>query len=162
VKRIWLRYVLAYLMWGVVLALGIWFIVISRNGLLGAFGTFYVGGSMSRVWQSRFYDRVYIIAVGLLWLVLMVFAEAYFREGVPRRQLLKRFARVVGPEILLILAADLFLFWLQGGVGHWLRWFILGSELVVGVLLVVFAWSSRSSRRDRVRPDEALDPASPD
>jgi hypothetical protein len=161
VKRIWPSYVLAYLMWIVVLALGIWFVVISRSALLGAFATFYVGNVVSRTWQGRLYDKVYIIAVGLLWLVLMVVAEAYFREGVQRRELLKRFARVAGLEILLIFAADLFLFWLQGGGGTWLRWLILGGELVAGLLLLVFARLPRASRQDKAELDEALDSTPP-
>jgi hypothetical protein len=161
VKRIWPSYILAYLMWAVVLALGIWFLVISRSGLLGAFATFYVGDPVSRAWRGRLYDKAYIIAVGLLWIVLMVVTDAYFREGVQRRELLKRFARVTGLEILLIFAADLFLFWLQGGGGTWLRWLILGGEMVAGLLLLVFARLPRASRQARAEPDEAPDSTYP-
>lgn len=153
-----LRYALAYLMWVVVMALGIWFIVISRNGLLGAFGVYgarYVESAVTRAWLERFYDKVYVILVGLLWLALTVVAEAYFREGVRRRTLLRRFARIAGLELLLIFLADLFLLWVQGWNATWPRWLILGSELVSGIALVVFSRLPRASRQDRAGPGQA-------
>lgn len=160
-KRTWPGYVLAYLMWIVVMALGLWFLVISRSGVLGALAKFYVGDSATRAWGAGFYDRMYLLAVGLLWLVLSVVIESYFRKGVRRRQLLRHFARVAGPESLLIFAADLFLLWLQGWSAGWLRWLILGCALLVGLLLVVFAWLPRASRHDGGEPGEALDSTRP-
>jgi uncharacterized membrane protein len=68
----------------------------------------------------------------------MIAVEAYFRAGVSRGDLLKRFARVTGPVFLGIFGVDLILFWLQGiGRGDLLRWFLLAAELGIGIALLV-------------------------
>ena len=157
-KGLGLRYILAYLMWIVVMALGIWFIVISRNGLLGAFGTYgalYVKSVVTRAWLARLYDKVYMILAGLLWLALTVVADAYFREGVRRRSLLRRFCRIAGIELLLIFLADLLLLWLQAWSATWLRWLILGGELAIGVGFVVFSRLPQPYSRDKAGPGKA-------
>lgn len=149
-KGSWLGYIAAYLMWVIVLALGIWFLLVSRTGFLGALAAYHNTETVSGVWQVRLLDIVYSVTVGLIWLVLMTVTERYFRKGVRQGVLLTRFATIVGPEILLILAADLFLLWLQGGSRVWLRWLILGSELVIGVGLVLFARHSRTRKPDEI------------
>jgi len=54
--------------------------------------------------------------------------------------LLKRFAKIAGPVILLAFVADLFLFWLQGAPGgNWSRWLILAGELVIGIVFLRYA-----------------------
>ena len=132
-----LGYVIAYLAWAVTMVLGVWFILISREGVLGALAL-YAGDSPPRIWQARFLDKAYMIAVGLLWLVLLIVTEEYFKRGVPQRDLMRRIAIVVGPELLLIFVADAGLLLLQGiGGAGWLRWLILGSELVIGIALVL-------------------------
>ncbi len=153
-----LRYILAYLMWVVVMALGIWFIIISRNALLGAFGIYgalYVESAVTRAWLARLYDKVYMILAGLLWLALTVVAEAYFREGVRRHQLLRRFCRIAGIELLLIFVADLLLLWLQAWSTTWLRWLILGGELIIGIGFVAFSRLPQPYSRDQAGPGKA-------
>jgi hypothetical protein len=149
-KRSWLGYIAAYLMWVIVLALGIWFLLVSRTGFLSALAAYHNTETVSGVWQVRLLDQVYSVTVGLIWLVLMTVTERYFRKGVRRGVLLTRFATIVGPEILLILVADLFLLWLQGGSRVWSRWLILGSELVIGAGLVLFARYSRTRKPDEI------------
>jgi hypothetical protein len=130
-----LGYVIAYLAWAVTMALGVWFILISREGVLGVL-VLYAGDSLPRMWQAKFLDKAYVVVVGLLWLVLVIVAEEYFKRGVPQRDLMRRIANVVGPELLLIFVADVGLLLLQGiGSAGWLRWLILGGELVIGMAL---------------------------
>ena len=148
----WLSYGVAYLVWIVLLLLGLWFIVISRQGFLGALSAFYVKDSLPRAWEARFYDKAYTIALGLLWLVFMIITEDYFRTGVGQGRLWRRCARVAGPELLLIFVADLFLLLVQRGAGRsWWRWLILASEIVGGVALFCFGRSSRKPAR--AKPD---------
>lgn len=147
-----LGYVIAYLMWVVALVLGLWFFIISRNGFLGILAL-YARGSVTRGWQTSFYDKAYSIAIGLLWLALMIVVERYFRRGVQQGDLIKRVAQVVGPELLVVSAADLGLLVLHGvGSANWLRWVILGGEVVVGVLLLLYARSLRRSKPGGAEP----------
>jgi len=139
------KFVSAYLMWIVDLALTFWLIFISRTAFLDIFALSYTGGQSSYarvVYAHRvdFADKLFSILLGLGWLVFMIATEAYFRAGITREDLFRRFARVTGPVLLGIFVVDLVLFWLQGaGGGDWLRWFILAAELGIGITLLKLA-----------------------
>jgi len=155
-QRSWPRYVAAYLVWVVLLVLGLWLVFLSREGFLAALTVFYVRGSTWRGWQVGFYDKAYTIGAGSLWLVFMVVTEEYLRTGVERRDLLRRVARVAGAELLLLFVADLSLLLLQGvGMRNWLRWLIIGSQIAVGAVLLLFASSSRTPKPDKAGLDRA-------
>ncbi|MCD6284316.1 MAG: hypothetical protein J7M39_00190 [Anaerolineae bacterium] len=139
-ERRWVDYIPAYLGWAVVAALGVWLMLISRNSFLGVLSAVYVRDSIQRAWQVRFLDKVYFIAVGMLWTIVAVITEAYFRRGAGRPGLGQRIAKVVGIELLLIFGADLLLLILQGfNVGMWQRWLIVLGELALGIAATVFA-----------------------
>jgi hypothetical protein len=139
-ERRWVDYIPAYLAWAVVAALGVWFMLISRNSFLGVLSAVYVKDSIQRAWQVRFLDKVYFIAVGLLWTIVVVITEAYFRRGAGRPDLGQRIAKVVGIELLLIFGADVVLLILQGfNVNVWQRWLIVISELALGIAATRFA-----------------------
>jgi len=143
-----LSYATAYLMWILTAALGVWLMLISRSAFLGALAL-YAGDSVQRAWQARFFEKIFTIAIGLLWLVAMIVVEEYFRMGVQRHSLLVRFAKVAGPELLAVFVVDALLLWLQRGSASWLRWLTLGGELVLGTALVWLARSAKTPRSGR-------------
>ncbi len=150
-----IRYVWAYVLWIVVLLLALWLLIIGRTDFLGAMAAFYVGDSATHSWQARFFDRVFTLIFGLAWLVFMIVTEASFRQGARRPGLLKRFARIAGPLLVLIFIADLFLLWLQDAAGgNWLRWLALAGELAAGILLLWYARSGFSRSRTQREPGE--------
>jgi len=135
-----IKYVSAYLMWIVDLGLASWLFVISRTVFLGLFALSYQGGKLVYAQRVDFADKVFSILLGLGWLVFMIIVEAYFRSGVSREDLLKRFAKVTGPVLLGIFGVDLILFWMQNGDGSdWLRWLVLAAELGIGMILLMWA-----------------------
>lgn len=135
-----IKYVSAYLMWIVDLGLTFWLIFISRTVFLGIFALFYKEGEWVYSRRVDLADKVFLLILGLGWLVFMIVAEAYFRAGALRDDLFERFARVTGPVLLGIFGVDLILFWLQGvGGGDWRRWLILAAELGIGIALLVSA-----------------------
>lgn len=135
-----IKYVSAYLMWIVDLGLTFWLIFISRTVFLGILALFYKEGEWVYSRRVDLADKVFVLILGLGWLVFMIVVEAYFRAGALRDDLFERFARVTGPVLLGIFGVDLILFWLQGvGGGDWLRWFILAAELGIGIALLVSA-----------------------
>ena len=135
-----IKYVGAYLMWIVALGLSFWLFLMSRTVFLGLFALSYRGGNLVYAQRVDFADKVFTILLGLGWLVFMIIAEAYFRAGASRDDLLKRFARITGPVVLGIFGVDLILFWLQGvGRGGWLRQSVLAAELGMGILLLMLA-----------------------
>ena len=142
-----IKYVSAYLMWIVDLGLTFWLIFISRTVFLGIFALFYKEGEWVYSRRVDLADKVFVLILGLGWLVFMIVAEAYFRAGALRDDLFERFARITGPVLLGIFGVDLILFWLQGvGGGDWLRWSILAAELGIGIALLV-------SARPQSKPD---------
>ena len=135
-----IKYVSAYLMWIVDLGLAFWLFVISRTVFLGLFALSYKGGQLVFADRVNFADKIFSILFGLAWLVFMIIVEAYFRSGVSREDLLKRFAKVTGPVLLVIFGVDLILFWMQNGDGSdWLRWLVLAAELGIGMILLMWA-----------------------
>ena len=150
-----LSYVTAYLMWILTMALGVWLMLISRSAFLGALAL-YAGDSVQRAWQARFFEKVFVIAIGLLWLVAMIVVEEYFRMGVRRHSLLGRFAKVAGPEFLAVFVVDALLLWLQRGSASWLRWLTLGGELVLGTALVWLARSAKTPRSGKTVADKTV------
>ena len=139
------KFVSAYLMWIVDLALTFWLIFISRTAFLTIFAMSYKGGEYvyaKLVFAHRvdFADKLFSIILGLGWLAFVIAVEAYFRAGAAGDDLFVRFARVTGPILLGIFVVDLILFWLQGvGGGDWLRWLILAAEPGIGITLLKLA-----------------------
>ena len=135
-----IRYAGAYTLWIADLVLTFWLIIISRTVFLGIFALFYKPGAWAYAHRVDLADKVFLLILGLGWLVFMILAEAYFRTGARGDDILKRFARVTGPVLLGIFGVDLILFWLQGvGGGNWFRWFFLAAELGLGIVLLVSA-----------------------
>jgi hypothetical protein len=135
-KRRWIRYPLVYAMWLAILLLGIWFLLISRDALLGLIDVLMADETTSHTWRLISFERFYLVGAGLVWLVVMVFSELYLRRGVARGKLVPRFARIFGVVMLLVFVSDAVIFALQGLTGGWLRWLILAVELALGVICV--------------------------
>lgn len=130
---------LAYLLWLVTLALGIWFAVISREAFETYLGKYFIQeqGQFTLTRQARFWDLVFAVVVWLLWFVMMIITEEYYRRGVRKNALWQRFARVAGILLILIFLADLLQNLMLGaGEVGWLRWLLTVTELVLGAALI--------------------------
>ena len=142
-----IKYMGAYGMWIADLVLALWLAYLCREGSVAVLALFYKEGNFAYLNASKFADRVFTIILGLSWLVFMIIIEAYFRAGVLKDDLLKRFAAVTGPVLLCIFSVDLILFWIQGvSAGAWLRWLILAAELGIGMALFVSAKTRFTSK----------------
>jgi hypothetical protein len=147
----WLSYILAYLMWALNLLIGLWFILVSRQFLLIFLGVNYVGNNIARGTQVGFLDKVYLIALGLAWLIFMIVMEEDFKKSVEKKVLMKRFTRIAGPEFLLVFLADLGLLIVQGpNAAVWLRWLLLLAELGLAAVCVWYTRSQHKSEPDKI------------
>lgn len=107
-------------------------------GLLGA----RMQGSILQVWRGRLADKIFSVVVGFGWLILMIATESYFRDGTDEGDVLFRFAKIAGVELLLIFIADLILLLLQGLGGQDLRrWLALVAELIGGIGLTYWGYA---------------------
>lgn len=144
-KRKWLNYVIAYLLWFVTMAIGLWWFFITRSAFQAGLSVFYIKGSDYRAFQAGFYDKAFSLFLGLLWLILIVVSEERYRTGAERGDFYKRFASLVGPLLILVFAFDLILALLIGiSMISWSRWFILALELITGVMLLRFTRRQKS------------------
>jgi hypothetical protein len=147
----WFAYILAYLMWTINLVIGVWFILVSRQFLLFFLGVNYVGDNLARGSQIGFLDKVYLIALGLAWLIFMIFMEDDFKKSVKKKNLMRRFTRIAGPEFLLVFLADLGLLIVQGpDAAAWLRWLVLLVELGLAAVCVWHTRSHPTSEPDKI------------
>ena len=153
-RNIWLNYLLVYFVWTIVLALGIWLLLLSHTAFLNV-AALYAQDSLERAWQIRSLEKFSILGMGLVCLIIMIVSEFYFRHGARRGYLFQRFARILGTEMLLLFVVDAVLLAAQGlRSGIWSRWLILGAELVLGIVLRVFARPSPSIMSDLKYADQ--------
>lgn len=130
----WSGYLLAYTMWIVSFLLWLGFMLLGRDALLGVLGLYYIGESFQRRFQAQLVDRVFVFGTGLIWVILMILVENYFRTGVKKGDLGRRVGRVLGPQVLLIFLADAVkAIWVDPIPLPWIRWVLLAVELTVGV-----------------------------
>lgn len=139
------NYLAAYGLWLLDLALAFWLIIVIRTAYLGIFALYYKPGGLTYSLRVGFADKMFILILGIGWLIFMIVTESYFRNGVLRNDLFKRFARVTGPALLVVFSVDLLLAWLQSA-RNWWHWLILAAEVSLGVILVIFARSQLKSK----------------
>ncbi len=150
-KTLIVRIAVAYLAWIVSLLLWLWFLLLGRNSLLAVLGIFYVREGFKRRFEAQFAERMFVFAVGIIWVILMVVVEEYFRRGIKKGDLLRRIGRVFAPIILLIFVADFALAFALGFSNQsWLRWLLLFIELSLGIGMI---WLGRKAPGlDKIKP----------
>jgi hypothetical protein len=139
------KYLGAYVSWLVNLGLAFWLLILTRTVYLGIFALSYKPGAYIYAQRVELADKVFVLILGVGWLIFMIVTESYFRKGAVRDDLLKRFARVTGLVLLGISCVDLLLLSLQGG-GDWRRWLILAAELGLGIMLATLTRSQPISK----------------
>ena len=120
-----LNYVMFYLLWTVLIAMGFWFLILSRETFLTG-AAYYAGDSFTRGWQTRFFDKV--LSAGIAVLIYFYATEGYLRAGRETRHAAAFFKTQADAardfcDGLILLVLQQF----AGGV--WLRWVILAAEL---------------------------------
>ncbi len=84
-------------------------------------------------WQIRAADRFIAVILGIGWLVFMIVLEESFRKAMSDGTLLRKFIRVTAVLLLIILAADLVMAYVQGFQLPWSVWLVMALELIFGV-----------------------------
>ncbi len=132
--KTWTTYIASYVMWIVSFLLWLWLMFIGRNLLTGLLAATVSPGATQQARMVQLLDRVYMLVMGLIWLVLMLVVENYFRRGAQKGDLWRRIGRVIGPQVLLIFAVDLGLILFTGAAYQpATRWLLLALEIVLGV-----------------------------
>ena len=146
--KTWSLYFVAYFMWIVSFLLWLWFMFLGRTLMTGGLAPLIMPGAVQQAKMVQLADRVYLLTVGLIWLVLMIVVESYFRHGVEKGELWRRIGRVFGPQVLLVFLVDLGLVLFYGAaIQPVSRWLLLGLELVLSAgFFVLGALAPRAPR----------------
>lgn len=157
-KKQWLNYVLLYLFWAILIVLGFWFLIRSRDTVLIVLG-YYAGDDFNRLWRAGFFDKAFFLFMGLALVVYFYATEAYLRAGIEKQDLLRRFFKTAGWALLVIFVVDVILLVLgRFAAITWLRGVILVAELVLGTVL---SWIGRRKSGNRIEPPATMNQAQP-
>jgi len=101
------RYLLAYLLWIVSLALGVLIAITIRAAYQLAMAV-----TSTDRYVFRAVDNFSIVFLGLLLIGLLVFTESYYRTGVEKGKLLRRFGRLTAIQVGILVLMYVVTGWL--------------------------------------------------
>jgi hypothetical protein len=131
------KFIVAYIAWILFTLLFLAVMFLGRDTLLGYLRNYWSQGSISRQFAINFFDRGYVLLSGILWLILMIVIESYFRNGVIKGNLPHRVSMVFGYEILAIFLFHLLSVLLVGAASLiGLQWIVLLGEFVLSAGLI--------------------------
>lgn len=129
--------VLAYTSWGIFILLFLAILLLGRDTLLALLRNYWAQENLSRQYAINFIDRMYVILVGIAWLILMLVIESYFRNGISKGNLIHRISTGIGYEVMVIFLIHLAMTLMVGIAAQpVLRWVLLAIELSIGAGLI--------------------------
>ena len=151
-------YILFYIFWLATLGLGAWFVIISREAFETYLGKYYIKNpdQFIIIRQARVWDIVVSVGLWLLWFVMMIVTEEYYRKGAEKHIIWQRFAKVAGVLLVLIFIANLCQNLMLGlAIVGWLPWLLGGLELIAGIALI-YVSRSKPAPKDTIPGADAL------
>lgn len=135
-----LPYFLCYLLWIITGALGFLSLIAARGLCL----VILVAASFNP-WAARAVDKFIFIFLGIIWLVLVIFSEYYYRDSVPKKKLWKSFSLITGIQLLFLFFTHLIPPLMLGIKElNWINYLLIGGELSGGIVLLLVAFRSSS------------------
>ncbi len=141
------EYILAYVLWAVSCAIGVFLAFWAVRGAFDALVELFTLGQLLGTPAQRFQvtftrnalDRFGVVTLGILAVLMVVFLEHYYRVGVEREELLRRFVLVTLVEVVILFVALAIQVALAGAMGLFTIWSIV---VPLGVLMVavVLSW----------------------
>jgi len=133
-------YVLCYFLWGITIALAFLNLIGARGLYLTIMGVLSV-----QSWSASAIDKITFLFLGIVWLVLAIFSEYYYRTSISKNRLWKSFSLITGIQLLFLFAAH-FLPFLLVGIRRftWIDYILFAGELGGGLVLLVVALHSSS------------------
>ncbi len=136
-KTNWIQWILVYVFWVITAGLGFLCLISARNLSLSILYLF----SVSR-WVAPAVDNIISLILAVLWFVLVIFAEYYYRGAVPKNILWKHFSLITSIELFFLSGSHLIPILIVSKSKIWGGSFLLpGIELIGGIIF--FACSVR-------------------
>lgn len=144
-REIW-GWAAVYGLWAVTVALGIVLLIVTRQSL-GI--VLEVAGTDEMAVMAL--DRFFMLFVSLAVVVVIVFAEHYYRVGYGRQLLLPRAARLIGIELLVLMVSHTIPQLVLGAYGSWLIRLVILAEGAAGIALIAVSVRLTHQRGKRRR-----------
>ncbi len=145
----WGKQIKVFFAWLVVSVLGFWIFVVLREAILSLLSAFYVGESARRAWRVRFLDRAYFIVAGLIYLIFIFAIDGYLRDGLSRRDVLRRLARVIGIQLLVLFPLDLITYFVGRSFLEQFGVVLPIVEILAGGALLFYSIKAKPKRERR-------------
>lgn len=146
------KYALAYLLWAVSIALGLYVINTVRQAIIGLLDLSRQGAAdvdqFSRLMQRNAIDRFGVVILGLVLLIVIIIAEHLYRTGVARGTLARSFFLITAIELGVLFVFDVVFF--IAGLNAGILTVATGwVQLIELALLALFIWLYR---REKAKP----------
>jgi len=130
-KAKWTQWILVYTLWIITAGLGFLCLTSARNLCISILYAF----SANR-WVAPVIDKFTFLALGILWLVLVIFTESYYREAVPKKTLWKHFSLITFIELFFLGGVHLIpiLIISRSGGLYWASFLIPAIEFIGGII----------------------------
>jgi hypothetical protein len=138
------RWIAVYALWALSVAVGFGLLLISREAFFIAYDVLGLH-EFTRVALDKFLFLFASLAV----VAVVVYLEHYYRVGMENRQLLERFFRATGIELLVIFGLQAFMEIAIGGGGRVPLRGLIAIELVVGIVFLLIAGRRKRRRTER-------------
>ncbi len=141
------EYILAYVLWAVSCASGIFLAFWAVRGALDALVELFTLGQLMGTPAQRFqvtftrnaFDRFGVLTLGMLAVLMVVFLEHYYRVGVERGELWRRFVLVALVQVVVLFVSLVIQVALAGAMGLFTVWSIV-VPLTVLAVAVALSW----------------------
>jgi len=124
-----LSYLLCYLLWVITAALGFLNLIAARGLCLVI-----LAAISFNLWAARAVDKFIFIFLGIIWLVLVIFSEYYYRDSVPKKKLWKSFSLITGIQFLFLFLTHLIPALMLGVKGlNWINYLLIRIRILYGI-----------------------------
>lgn len=127
----WLQWILVYGLWIITAGLGFLCLTSARNLCISILYAF-----SANMWVAPAIDKFTFLALGILWLILVIFTESYYREALLKKILWKHFSLITTIELLFLGVAHLIpiLIMSKSKGLYWSSLLLPAIELIGGVV----------------------------
>ena len=140
-QKKWFLELSIYLVWFPIVALLFWLAIQLRTAIEIGLSAFYVGTDLWKFKVADVIDKYSFAALICVWIVVIILIEAYLRNGIRDKSMTRRFTRIFGAGMLLLLLVDLFNALMPStNPTNWTNWLAIALEFLVGAPITYYGY----------------------
>ena len=140
-QKKWFLELSVYLVWFPIVALLFWLAIQLRTAIEIGLSAFYVGTDLWKFKVADVIDKYSFAALICVWIVVIILIEAYLRNGIRDKSMTRRFTRIFGAGMLLLLLVDLFNALMPStNPVNWTNWLAIALEFLAGGSITYYGY----------------------